>query len=238
MTTMGISYMQTESHEDAVWTPVKDTYGRDMGEIVGVVFDLEGGIESIGVRESGGRFIVYSGKRLAKHKSYFVVVPEWRTEAQSLAREMQSLSKRERAIEQLSRSPDTSPKVLEDVMGQIAAARASHERLRVKIEARLKEVESRFQSVSDFVGIIKVQRASSEIDEGSYLVTEEFGRVELEADARELDELRRAIGFLEDIEEKAPLPNTDGLSSLKADLPVVEPYAFQEVGLSMADGGE
>jgi hypothetical protein len=213
--------MQTERHQDTVWTPVKDTYGRDMGEIVGVIFDLKGGIESIGVRESGGKFVIYSGKRLAKHKSYFVVVPEWRTEAQTLAKEMETLAKRERALEELSRCNDVDPKVFDEVLAQIAAARVGYERLRMKIEYRLKEVESLYQSVSDFIGIAKVQHAASEIDEASYLVTAEFGRVELEADARELDELRRTMGFLEDI-EKTPLPSTAGLSPIEAILPATE----------------
>lgn len=233
--------MQTESHDshdNTVWMPLKDTYGRDMGEIVGVIYNLQGGIESIGVRESGGRFVVYSGKSLARRKSELVVIPEWRTEAQTLAREIESLNRRERAIEELARVNDANAKVLEEVTAQIAATRASHERLRMMIDARLNEVEALCQSISDFVGTAKVQHASTEIDQGAYLVTAEFGRVELEAHARELDELRRAVGFLENIEQQEPLPSTAGLSQIKAVLPAVELYPFQEPALSMVASSE
>jgi hypothetical protein len=70
------------------------------------------------------------------------------------------------------------------------------------VEERVRELEARHQDVTDFVGISKVQHATTEIDEWAYAVTAEFGKVQLETDAKELDELRSALGYLEDIEAR------------------------------------
>ncbi|MDA4121973.1 MAG: CdvA-like protein [Thaumarchaeota archaeon] len=213
--------MDTQLAGHLLSMPVKDIYGRNMGEIVGVIFSLEGKIESIGVGESAGKFAIYPGNRLARHASDILVIPEWRMEAQSLARQKESLARREKAIEELSRCQDLDPRVFEEVATQIEAARATNERLKQKVESRLRELEGRHQSVTDFVGIAKVQHATTEIDEWAYAVTAEFGKVQLETDARELDELRSAMGYLEDIEARQPQSGAEPLPRPQTTFPPV-----------------
>ncbi len=203
--------MEPQSDGHPLSSQITDIYGRSMGEIVGLTFDLEGKIESIGVSESAGRFTVYPGNRILKHESEIVVIPEWRAEAQNLARQRDALSKREKAIEDLARSHDLDPRAFEEMTAQIQAARATLERLGQKVSERLTEIETRHRKVSDFVEATKVQRATAEIDEWTYSVMTEFARTQLETDSTELEELRSAMRYLEDIETKDPLPTTEGL---------------------------
>lgn len=191
--------------------PVKDIYGRTMGEIVGAIYDIEGKIESIGVSESGGNFTTYPADRMVKGNSEILIIPEWRLEAQNLARQKEALGRRERAIEELAAVHDLDPRIFDEVSMQIEAARRSHQKLLEKVQARLEVLEARFQSVSDFTSIAKVQHVTTEIDEWAYSVTSDFGRVQLETDGRELAELRSAVGFLEDIEDKEPIPSAGPL---------------------------
>jgi hypothetical protein len=191
--------------------PVKDIYGRNMGEIVGAIYDLEGKIESIGVSESAGRFTVYPANRLVKGDSEILVVPGWRVEAQNLARQKDALARRERAIEELADSHDLDPRIFDEVTMQIDAARQSHGKLREKVAERLKELEARYKAVTDIVEITKVQHVTTEIDEWAYSVTVDFGRVQLETDGRELAELRSAMGFLENVEQVDPIPSAGPL---------------------------
>ncbi len=185
---------------------LRDIYGRNMGEIVGIIFGLDGNIQTIGVSESAGKFFSYPGTRLVSRDSELIIVPEWRAEAQNLAGQKESLKRRERAIEELFRCRELDPKLFDEINTEMAAARASYKTLREKVETRQIELEERMLSVSDFMGISKVLHATAEIDEWTYQVTAEFCRTQLETDAKELDELRTAIGYLEDIEDEAPLP--------------------------------
>lgn len=212
---------EKEAAEHPLWMPLRDIYGRNMGEVVGIIFNLDGKIQSIAVSESAGRFVSYPGARVAKRESQLVVVPEWRAEAENLARQKESLKKREEAIEELARCRDLDAKIYDEMSAEITAARASHQRLREKVEVRLRELEERQRSVSDFIEIAKVQHATTEIDEWAYNVTAEFGRSQLETDAKELGELRSAIGYLEDIEEEVPASATEELPAPEVSFPPV-----------------
>lgn len=203
--------MEPQSDGHPLSSQITDIYGRSMGEIVGLTFDLEGKIESVGVSESAGKFTVYPGNRILRHESEIVVIPEWRAEAQNLARQRDALAKREKAIEDLARSHNLDPRAFEEMTAQIQAARATLERLGQKVNERLTEIETRYRKVSDFVESAKVQRVTAEIDEWTYSVMTEFARTQLEIDSSELEELRSAMRYLEDLEEKTPLPTTEGL---------------------------
>jgi hypothetical protein len=203
--------MEAESSEHVLSLPVKDIYGRSMGEIVGAIYDLDGKIESIGVSESGGKFVTYPASKLMKGNSEILIIPDWRMEAQNLTRQKESLARRGRAIRELAASRDLDPRTFDEVNMQIEATRRSHERLKEKVETRLKELEGRFQSVSDFIGITKIQHATTEIDEWAYSVTSDFATRQLETDGKELTELRSAMHFLENIQEEAPIPSSGPL---------------------------
>ena len=183
---------------------VKDIYGREAGRLVGVVLDLDGSIKSIGVAENGGKFAQYSGERLVRDEGGYIVIPDWKVEASRFNLQKQVIRKREHALEEFATDDDVSTRKLEEVRQQSAELRALHDKVKTKIESRLNELDREVATLEEFVVMAKLQRATAEIDESAYQTMTEYGRVALLTDEKEREELRRAIGFIENVEEAAP----------------------------------
>ena len=191
---------------------VKDIYGREIGRLVGVLLDFDGSIKSVGVSESGGRLVQYSGSRIVRCEDGYLVVPEWKVDAQALAKERARLSRREAALESIIEEERSSPAVLNQVKKELSEVRANNRRLKERVDRRLSEIKQNEMEIERFAALTKIQRATGEIDEDSYLMAANYCKLAISADSKESDELTHAMGFLEDIEvTPAPVPAPEAL---------------------------
>jgi len=231
--------MQVEINRESLRKPVRDIYGRDLGQMVGVVLDLNGTVSSIGVDEGSGRLVQYQGNRLMMNNSEYLVMPEWKVEAQGLDKQHEGLRRRARALEELERNGEPSTKSLDQLKGQLDAVRNGHEKLAEQARARLSLLDRLDEEISDFTSMAKLLLASSEIDESAYQVTEVFGVVSIAANGREKEELRKVIGYLEDVEKSALSGGTEPVFQEPVQLarepspPVNAQEGFQEVRMSL-----
>ncbi len=67
--------MRAEALEKLVNRPVKDTYGRYVGFVVGFSVDTAGDLKSVGVDQGDGEFTEYSSDRVVSTADGFVVIP-------------------------------------------------------------------------------------------------------------------------------------------------------------------
>jgi len=183
---------------------VKDVYGREVGKLVGVVMGLDGKVSSIGVNEASGKFTQYSSGRIRKGESEYVVIPDWKAEAQSFVRERDSLRKRLLVLEELSHIKGSHSTSSVDLECQLERVMAGHAKLKHKIEGRLAELSRWDDELDEFIAMAKIQRTTAEIDEEAFRSTTDYGRFALSCDLQEREELRRALVYLENIEEPVP----------------------------------
>ena len=80
---------------------VKDMYGTLMGNVVGIITDTDGSIESVSVDcgDSGLKQLSY--EQLLVQGDYVIFIPKWRLDAQKLFRQKNLTLKRIKALQQL-----------------------------------------------------------------------------------------------------------------------------------------
>src|SRR6185312_12588039 len=80
---------------------VKDMYGTYIGKVIGIVTDIEGSIEAVGVDcgSSGIKNLPY--EQLLVQGDYVIFIPRWRLEAQKLLREKSLALKRIKALQEI-----------------------------------------------------------------------------------------------------------------------------------------
>jgi CdvA-like coiled-coil domain len=193
--------MRSELERVSVSKVVTDVYGRELGKLVGVVLDFDGSISSIGVNEGGGRFVQYPKERTLRNERGYQVLPDWKVELQTLMKESEATKRRELALEEISKDMSSNPKILDELRRHLKDVRASHAQLREKLQSRLSELGRTSEDRANFEAMTKIQRVTSEIDESAYRAANEYIQSAVSADTNEKDEIRRAIGFIENIEQ-------------------------------------
>src|SRR5690242_21040748 len=66
---------------------VKDIYGTYMGRVIGIVTEIDGEIEAIGVDTGSGGLKQLPYEQLVIQGEYVFFIPKWRLEAQKLLRQ-------------------------------------------------------------------------------------------------------------------------------------------------------
>ena len=114
---------------------VKDMYGTLMGNVVGIITDTDGSIESVSVDcgDSGLKQLSY--EQLLVQGDYVIFIPKWRLDAQKLFRQKNLTLKRIKALQQLVEEDDTMKEDAEIVY--------------VKYEKKLDELEEKEKSINE-----------------------------------------------------------------------------------------
>ena len=114
---------------------VKDMYGTLMGNVVGVITDTDGSIESVSVDcgDSGLKQLSY--EQLLVQGDYVIFIPKWRLDAQKLFRQKNLTLKRIKALQHLVEEDDTMKEDAEIVY--------------VKYEKKLDELEEKEKSINE-----------------------------------------------------------------------------------------
>src|SRR5919204_2503294 len=66
---------------------VKDMYGTSIGKVIGVVTDIDGSIESVGVDCGSDGLKQLAYEQLLVQGDYVIYIPRWRLDAQKLLRQ-------------------------------------------------------------------------------------------------------------------------------------------------------
>jgi hypothetical protein len=114
---------------------VKDMYGAYVGKVIGLVTDIDGSIESIGVDCGSIGLKQLSYEQLLVQGDYVIFIPKWRMDAQKLLRQKNLTLKRVKALENLVADND----LMKD----------DAEVLHLIYEKRLVDLESNEQDVTD-----------------------------------------------------------------------------------------
>lgn len=170
---------------------VKDMYGAYVGKVIGLVTDIDGSIESVGVDCGSTGLQKLSYEQLLVQGDYVIFIPKWRMEAQKLLRQKNLTLKRVKALENLVEENDLmkdDAEVLHLIYEKRLVDLESNEQEVVNtLNSRLRELEVQGTTIKTIIFDAKLQYRSNDILEETYQEintnsTELLDRIQLEKD--------------------------------------------------------
>ena len=170
---------------------VKDMYGAYVGKVIGLVTDIDGSIESVGVDCGSTGLQKLSYDQLLVQGDYVIFIPKWRMEAQKLQRQKNLTLKRVKALENLVEENDLmkdDAEVLHLIYEKRLADLESNEQEVVNtLNSRLRELDVQSTTIKTIIFDAKLQYRSNDILEETYQEinansAELLDRIQLEKD--------------------------------------------------------
>ena len=189
--------MRAEALEKLVDRPVKDTYGRYVGFVVGFSVDTSGELKSVGVDQGDGDFTEYPSERIVSTADGFVLIPAWRVECDSLGKELDGVRRRAKALQDLAREGEVPRALYDEMMGkysdEASKIQGSFKSLAEGMVVRIGELEGQKESLERFLVNIKVQFRAGEIDEAAFKVAAESCQAMQKRNQQEMEDLSRML---------------------------------------------
>jgi hypothetical protein len=170
---------------------VKDMYGAYVGKVIGLVTDIDGSIESIGVDCGSIGLKQLSYEQLLVQGDYVIFIPKWRMEAQKLLRQKNLTLKRVKALENLVADNDLmkdDAEVLHLIYEKRLVDLESNEQDVINtLNSRQQELDLQSTTIKTIIFDAKLQYRSNDIVEETYQQinsnsTELLDRIKLEKD--------------------------------------------------------
>ena len=211
---------------------VKDMYGAYVGKVIGLVTDIDGSIESVGVDCGSTGLQKLSYEQLLVQGDYVIFIPKWRMEAQKLLRQKNLTLKRVKALENLVEENDLMKDDAE-VLHLIYAKRlvdleTNEQEVVNTLNSRLRELEVQGTTIKTIIFDAKLQYRSNDILEETYQEintnsTELLDRIQLEKD--------EINSFLSRITQPYSEIVTNGSEDKNIDQTQTEEQHFDEAGM-------
>jgi hypothetical protein len=193
---------------------VKDMYGAYVGKVIGLVTDIDGSIESIGVDCGSIGLKQLSYEQLLVQGDYVIFIPRWRMEAQKLLRQKNLTLKRVKALENLVAENDLmkdDAEVLHLIYEKRLFDLESNEQDVINsLNSRLQELDLQSTTIKTIIFDAKLQYRSNDIIEETYQQINTNSCELLDRIKLEKDEIN---SFLSRITE----PNSDIISNIESE---------------------
>ena len=193
---------------------VKDMYGTLMGNVVGIITDTDGSIESVSVDcgESGLKQLSY--EQLLVQGDYVIFIPKWRLDAQKLFRQKNLTLKRIKALQHLVEEDDTMKEDAEIVYAKyekkLHELEEKEKSINEKLKERLGELNGSTKNIKSILFDAKLQYKSHEISEETYLQVTRYTKELMDHINLEKEEINNIKSRLKEqnLENTLPLPQS------------------------------
>ena len=193
---------------------VKDMYGTLMGNVVGIITDTDGSIESVSVDcgDSGLKQLSY--EQLLVQGDYVIFIPKWRLDAQKLFRQKNLTLKRIKALQHLVEEDDTMKEDAEIVYvkyeKKLDELEEKEKSINEKLKERLDELNESTKNIKSILFDAKLQYKSHEISEETYLQVTRYTKELMDHINLEKEEINNIKSRLEEqnLENTLPLPHS------------------------------
>jgi hypothetical protein len=151
---------------------VKDIYGTYIGRVVGIITEIDGEIETVGVDTGSGGLKQLPYEQLVIQGDYVFFIPKWRLDAQRLLRQKSLTLKRIKALQEIVAENDGMKEDAELVYvkyeKKLAELDATEKQVNERLNARLAELDSETKSIKAVLFDAKLQFRSNEMKEETY----------------------------------------------------------------------
>jgi len=193
---------------------VKDMYGTLMGNVVGIITDTDGSIESVSVDcgDSGLKQLSY--EQLLVQGDYVIFIPKWRLDAQKLFRQKNLTLKRIKALQHLVEEDDTMKEDAEIVYvkyeKKLHELEEKEKSINEQLKERLDDLNRSTKNIKSVLFDSKLQYKSHEISEETYLQVTRYTKELMDHISLEKEEINNIKGRLEEqnLENTLPLPHS------------------------------
>ena len=193
---------------------VKDMYGTLMGNVVGIITDTDGSIESVSVDcgDSGLKQLSY--EQLLVQGDYVIFIPKWRLDAQKLFRQKNLTLKRIKALQHLVEEDDTMKEDAEIVYvkyeKKLHELEEKEKSINEQLKERLDDLNRSTKNIKSILFDSKLQYKSHEISEETYLQVTRYTKELMDHINLEKEEINNIKGRLEEqnLENTLPLPHS------------------------------
>ena len=151
---------------------VKDMYGTFLGRVMGIVTDIDGSIESVGVDcgSSGLKHLAY--EQLLVQGDYVIYIPRWRLDAQKLLRQKNLTLKRIRALQDIVTENDLTKEDAELIhmkyKNKLHVLEENEKSVNEQLQTRLNELDTEARNIKSMFFDAKLQYKSNEMIEEAY----------------------------------------------------------------------
>jgi archaellum component FlaC len=151
---------------------VKDIYGTYMGRVIGIVTEIDGEIEAIGVDTGSGGLKQLPYEQLVIQGEYVFFIPKWRLEAQKLLRQKSLTLKRIKALQDIVAENDSMKEDAELVHikyeKKLNELEGIEKQVNGNLNSRLGELDTEAKSIKSLLFDAKLQFRSNEMKEETY----------------------------------------------------------------------
>ncbi len=192
--------MHAQTLTRLVKRPVKDTYGRFFGHVIGFSLDSSGQMKGVGVELGSGSFKEFPTERVILDGESIILLPEWREQVEKLKKNTIVAQKRSEVLDDLRSEGEVPQYVYEELKAkygaEITELRSSFDSITSILKTRVKELESTRMDVERFLGGLKVQFRAKEIDEETYKAASESTVEMMTRDEQERSEILFTLTWL------------------------------------------
>ena len=193
---------------------VKDMYGTLMGNVVGIITDTDGSIESVSVNcgDSGLKQLSY--EQLLVQGDFVIFIPRWRLDAQKLFRQKNLTLKRIKALQSLVEEDDTMKDDAEIVYikyeKKLSELEEKEKSINERLRERLDDLNKSTKNIKSILFDSKLQYKSHEITEETYLQVTRYTKELMDHINLEKEEINNIKSRLEaqNLENTLPLPHS------------------------------
>jgi myosin heavy subunit len=189
-------------------------YGTLMGNVIGVITDTDGSIESVSVDCGNSGLKQLSYEQLLVQGDYVIFIPKWRLDAQKLFRQKNLTLKRIKALQHLVEEDDTMKEDAEIVYvkyeKKLDELEEKEKSINEKLKERLEELNESTKNIKSILFDAKLQYKSHEISEETYLQVTRYTKELMDHINLEKEEINNIKGRLEEqnLENTLPLPDS------------------------------
>jgi len=209
---------------------VKDMYGAYVGKVIGLVTDIDGSIESIGVDCGSIGLKQLSYEQLLVQGDYVIFIPRWRMEAQKLLRQKNLTLKRVRALENLVEENDLmkdDAEVLHLIYEKRLFDLESNEQDVMKsLNSRLQELDLQSTTIKTIIFDAKLQYRSNDIVEETYQQININSNELLDRIKLEKDEIKSFLSRIAQPNSETVLSNNESedknINSTQEDIDIID----------------
>jgi hypothetical protein len=151
---------------------VKDIYGTYIGKVVGIITEIDGEIETVGVDAGSGGLKQLPYEQLVIQGDYVFFIPKWRLDAQKLLRQKSLTLKRIKALHEIIADNDSLKEDAELVTvkyeKKLHDLEEAEKTVNAKLNARLGELDTEAKNIKAVFFDAKLQFRSNEMKEETY----------------------------------------------------------------------
>ncbi|MCW4032617.1 MAG: CdvA-like protein [Candidatus Bathyarchaeota archaeon] len=150
----------------------RDIYGRYLGQVVAILKNSDGELESIKVDQSEGRLVKYSAEQMMTNKDEIVIIPEWKIQAEQMIKELNTFRSRMDALEAMLEKEEVSKEIYENLKANqkqsIDSLKGQNNEFISSMKQRQEELDRQINELTNFLVEIRTGKKEGKIESSKY----------------------------------------------------------------------